>query len=72
VRSRHLLGIADLEPDEIALVLDTAEAMTEIAARPIKKVPTCAAARRQPVLRAEHEDPDVVRGGGRSAVSADT
>ena len=40
LRSRHLLGIADLEPDEIALVLDTAEAMTEIAARPIKKVQT--------------------------------
>jgi aspartate carbamoyltransferase catalytic subunit len=40
LRSRHLLGIADLNPDEIALILDTAEAMTEIAARPIKKVPT--------------------------------
>jgi aspartate carbamoyltransferase catalytic subunit len=40
LRSRHLLGIADLDPDEITLVLDTAEAMTEIAARPIKKVPT--------------------------------
>ena len=40
LRSRHLLGIADLESDEIALILDTAEAMTEIAARPIKKVPT--------------------------------
>ena len=40
LRSRHLLGIADLSPDEITLVLDTAEAMTEIAARPIKKVPT--------------------------------
>ncbi len=39
LRSRHLLGIADLEPDEISLILDTAEAMTEIAARPIKKVP---------------------------------
>jgi aspartate carbamoyltransferase catalytic subunit len=39
LRSRHLLGIADLESDEIALILDTAEAMTEIAARPIKKVP---------------------------------
>ena len=36
----HLLGIADLTPDEIVLVLDTAEAMKEIAARPIKKVPT--------------------------------
>jgi aspartate carbamoyltransferase catalytic subunit len=40
LRSRHLLGIADLDPDEITLILDTAEAMTEIAARPIKKVPT--------------------------------
>jgi aspartate carbamoyltransferase catalytic subunit len=40
LRSRHLLGIADLTPEEIALILDTAGAMTEIAARPIKKVPT--------------------------------
>jgi aspartate carbamoyltransferase catalytic subunit len=40
LKSRHLLGIADLEPGEITLILDTAEAMTEIAARPIKKVPT--------------------------------
>jgi aspartate carbamoyltransferase catalytic subunit len=40
LRSRHLLGITDLEPDEIRLILDTAEAMQEIATRPIKKVPT--------------------------------
>src|SRR3982750_1121173 len=40
LRSRHLLGIADLELEEIGLILDTAEAMKEIAARPIKKVPT--------------------------------
>jgi aspartate carbamoyltransferase catalytic subunit len=40
LKSRHLLGIADLAPEEIGLVLDTAEAMKEIAARPIKKVPT--------------------------------
>jgi aspartate carbamoyltransferase catalytic subunit len=40
LRSKHLLGIADLSPEEIVLVLDTAEAMKEIAARPIKKVPT--------------------------------
>jgi aspartate carbamoyltransferase catalytic subunit len=39
LRSRHLLGIADLEPDEITLILDTAGSMTDIAARPIKKVP---------------------------------
>ena len=40
LQSRHLLGIAGLEAGEIALILDTAEAMKEIAARPIKKVPT--------------------------------
>jgi aspartate carbamoyltransferase catalytic subunit len=40
LRQKHLLGIADLSPEEIVLVLDTAEAMKEIAARPIKKVPT--------------------------------
>jgi aspartate carbamoyltransferase catalytic subunit len=40
LRHKHLLGIADLAPDEILLILDTAEAMKEIAARPIKKVPT--------------------------------
>ncbi|HET9263824.1 MAG TPA: aspartate carbamoyltransferase catalytic subunit [Vicinamibacterales bacterium] len=39
LRSRHLLGIEGLGVDEIALILDTAEAMKEIAARPIKKVP---------------------------------
>src|SRR5574342_1385240 len=40
LRSRHLLGIAGLEADEIALILDTAVAMKEIGARAIKKVPT--------------------------------
>src|SRR5512144_430084 len=40
LRSKDILGIADLAADEIALILDTAEAMKEIAARPIKKVPT--------------------------------
>jgi aspartate carbamoyltransferase catalytic subunit len=40
LRQKHLLGIADLSPEEIVLVLDTAEAMQEIARRPIKKVPT--------------------------------
>ncbi len=39
LRSRHLLGIADLEPSEIELVLSTAEAMKEIGTRTIKKVP---------------------------------
>ena len=35
LRSRHLLGIADLEPGEIGLILDTALAMKEIGTRPI-------------------------------------
>jgi len=36
----HLLGIDPLEPDEITLVLDTAESLAEISRREIKKVPT--------------------------------
>ena len=40
LRSRHLLGIADLEPEEIELVLETTLAMKEIASRSVKKVPT--------------------------------
>ncbi|HVC19962.1 MAG TPA: aspartate carbamoyltransferase catalytic subunit [Vicinamibacterales bacterium] len=40
LRSKDLLGIAELTADEIRLVLDTAEAMKEIGERPIKKVPT--------------------------------
>jgi aspartate carbamoyltransferase catalytic subunit len=40
LRSRHLLGIAGLDADEITLILDTTEAMKEIGRRAIKKVPT--------------------------------
>jgi aspartate carbamoyltransferase catalytic subunit len=40
LRSKDLLGIAGLTAGEIVLILDTAEAMKEIGARPIKKVPT--------------------------------
>ena len=40
LKSRHLLGIAGLAPDEITLILDTAEAMKEIGGRAVKKVPT--------------------------------
>ena len=39
LRSRHLLGIEDLEPAEISLILDTAVAMKEVGTRSIKKVP---------------------------------
>ena len=39
LRRKDLLGIADLTPEEIALILDTAEAMKEVGTRPIKKVP---------------------------------
>ena len=37
---KDLLGIAELSREEIVLVLDTAESFAEVAARPIKKVPT--------------------------------
>jgi aspartate carbamoyltransferase catalytic subunit len=40
LRSRHLLGIEELEPGEIGLILDTSTAMKEVGARTIKKVPT--------------------------------
>ena len=39
LRSRHLLGIEELTPDEIRLILDTAVAMKEVGTRSIKKVP---------------------------------
>jgi aspartate carbamoyltransferase catalytic subunit len=39
LRRKDLLGIGDLSPEEITLVLDTAEAMKEVGTRPIKKVP---------------------------------
>jgi aspartate carbamoyltransferase catalytic subunit len=39
LRRKDLLGIADLTPGEITLILDTAEAMKEVGTRPIKKVP---------------------------------
>jgi aspartate carbamoyltransferase catalytic subunit len=39
LRSKNLLGIADLSPGEISLVLDTAEAMKEVGSRTVKKVP---------------------------------
>jgi aspartate carbamoyltransferase catalytic subunit len=40
LRRKDLLGIADLSPEEILLILDTAEAMKEVGQRAIKKVPT--------------------------------
>jgi aspartate carbamoyltransferase catalytic subunit len=39
LRSKDLLGIEPLGPDEIGLLLDTAESMRAIGDRPIKKVP---------------------------------
>ena len=39
LRSPHLLGIEEMSPGEISLVLDTAEAMKEIGSRTVKKVP---------------------------------
>ena len=40
LRSRHLLGITERDPEEIDLILQTALAMKEVGTRPIKKVPT--------------------------------
>jgi aspartate carbamoyltransferase catalytic subunit len=40
LRRKDLLGIAELAPEEIVLILDTAEAMKEVGQRAIKKVPT--------------------------------
>jgi len=37
---KDLLGLADLSPEEITLILDTAASLKEISRRPIKKVPT--------------------------------
>jgi len=37
---KHLLGIEELEPDQISAILDTAQGLKEILDRPIKKVPT--------------------------------
>ncbi len=36
----HLLGIDDLDAEQVVTILDTAEQLREIAERPIKKVPT--------------------------------
>jgi len=37
---KHLLGIEELEPEQISAILDTAQGLKEILDRPIKKVPT--------------------------------
>jgi aspartate carbamoyltransferase catalytic subunit len=38
--SKHLLGIRDLTPQDIQLILDTASQFKEVLQRPIKKVPS--------------------------------
>src|SRR5258706_5645231 len=38
--SKHLLGIRDLQPADIQLILDTATQFKEILQRPVKKVPS--------------------------------
>src|SRR5213592_1049437 len=39
LRTKDLLGIEALLPDEIDLILDTAEGFKEVSERPVKKVP---------------------------------
>jgi aspartate carbamoyltransferase catalytic subunit len=38
--TRHLLGIKDLLPEDISLILQTAEQFKEVLQRPVKKVPS--------------------------------
>src|SRR6266480_1373397 len=38
--TRHLLGIKDLSPSDISLILQTAEQFKEVLQRPVKKVPS--------------------------------
>src|SRR6266851_1765183 len=39
LKSKDLLGIEQLSPEEITLILDTAEGFKEVSERPVKKVP---------------------------------
>jgi aspartate carbamoyltransferase catalytic subunit len=38
--TRHLLGIKNLSPEDISLILSTAEQFKEVLQRPVKKVPS--------------------------------
>ena len=38
--TKHLLGIKDLQPEDISLILNTAKEFKEVLQRPIKKVPS--------------------------------
>ncbi len=40
LRSRHLLGLQDMTPEEINLICETAISFKEVLDRPVKKVPT--------------------------------
>lgn len=39
-KRKHLLGIAELEREEIEVILESASSMKEVLTREIKKVPT--------------------------------
>lgn len=39
LQHKHLLGLEDIRPEEIALILDTAESFREVSEREIRKVP---------------------------------
>ena len=62
LRGKDLLGIAELDPEEILLMLDTAEAMKEVSSAADQEGARAARQDRdQPLLRAEHADAHVVR-----------
>ena len=39
LQRKDILGLQEMSPEEITLILDTAESNKEILARPVKKVP---------------------------------
>jgi aspartate carbamoyltransferase catalytic subunit len=59
--TKHLLGIRDLQPGDIQLILDTATQFKEVLQRPIKKVPTSKGCDdRQSLLREFDADTDLL------------
>ena len=68
LKRKDLLSLAPLSADEIQLILETADSFKEVTGREIKKVPALRGTHgRESLLRAQHENPDVVRVGRQAA-----
>ncbi len=57
---KHLLGIRDLTPQDIQLILDTATEFKEVLQRPIKKSLPAGCDHRESLLRELYPHPDIV------------